>query len=112
MPHFCKSISFGAASNSSSFLPCPKFNATYISQVIDYVQNVLKELKTLRTDEDQLPFEVMSEDGTKVVVTAQSTNLPATLRFKEMNQMTEKRKRSEKVVNIVTESFTLKMYQQ
>lgn len=86
-----------------------------ITDVINGVKEVIDELNTLgsnhgQQDELQLPFAgTMSEDGTEVVISAESTNLPATLRFKTQNQMTEKqKKKAEENVSVVRESFTLK----
>ena len=57
-----------------------------ISDIKDALCDATKKLRDLKRDETELLFEAKYRNNGE----AESTNLPATQRFKEMNKLTEK----------------------
>ncbi|KAK6171748.1 hypothetical protein SNE40_018183 [Patella caerulea] len=86
-------------------------NATpLITDIIHGLKSTVDELNDLIQSTEDLPFNsTPTDDGLGVVITPESTDLPATLKFKEMNKLSEKQKdKLEKHVTVVKEKFTLK----
>lgn len=85
---------------------------TLVTEVVEEMEKTCQRLNDLSQRDTDFPFPVQEENDS-VTGTAEATNLPATQRFKETNQLTEKQRlKAEKCISIIRESYAVKRVNQ
>ena len=80
-----------------------------ISDIKDVLADAVENLRDLKKDETELPFESECSENGEMVIKVEATNLPATQRFKDTNKLSEKeRARVEKSLEVHRKEYTVK----